>query len=105
MSQAVVVTAYFRPIEGKREELLDALRIAIPAVHDEPGCLLYSIQEAPDGTIVMIEKWESEALLDAHGASVAVAAARPVFERVLAAPVEVTRLAPIPIGDAAKGTL
>jgi quinol monooxygenase YgiN len=104
-TEPVVVTAYFRPLEGKRDELLEALRVAIPQVHDEPGCLLYSIQEAPDGTIVMIEKWESAELLDAHGSSAAVAAAGEVFRRVLSGPVEVTRLAPIPIGDSAKGAL
>jgi quinol monooxygenase YgiN len=101
----VVVTAYFHPLPGKREELLEALRIAIPGVHDEPGCLLYAIQEAPDGTIVMIEKWESEALLDEHGSSAAVAAAAPTFATALSSPVAVTRLSPIPIGDAAKGAL
>jgi quinol monooxygenase YgiN len=105
MSEPVIVTAYFHPAEGKRQELLDALRIAIPQVQDEAGCLLYAIQEAPDGTVVMIEKWENAELLDAHGASTAVAAAGEVFRRVLTAPVAVTRLAPIPIGDPAKGAL
>jgi quinol monooxygenase YgiN len=77
----------------------------ITGVHDEEGCLLYAIQEAPDGAIVMIEKWESAELLDAHGSSSAVAAAGGALGRALSGPVEVTRLAPIPIGDPAKGAL
>lgn len=101
----VVVTAYFRPLPGKRDQLLAALDTAITGVHEEPGCLLYAIQEAPDGTIVMIEKWESAELLDAHGSSSAVATAAPIFEETLSAPVEVTRLTPIPMGDAVKGAL
>jgi quinol monooxygenase YgiN len=104
-SDPVVVTAYFHPLPGKRDELLDALRTAMPQVHNEPGCLLYAIQEAPDGTIVMIEKWESAELLDQHGSSAAVASVAPVFATVLSAPVAVTRLTPILIGDAAKGAL
>jgi quinol monooxygenase YgiN len=104
-AEPVVVTAYFHPAEGKREELLEAFRIAIPLVHAEPGCLLYSINEAPDGTFVMIEKWESAELLDAHGVSPAMAAAREVFGRVLTAPVAVTRLTPVPIGDPGKGAV
>jgi quinol monooxygenase YgiN len=104
-SDPVIVTAYFSPLPGKREELLAALNTAITGVHQEPGCLLYAIQEAPDGTLVMIEKWESVELLDLHGSSAAVAGARPVFAATLSKPVEVTRLTPIPIGDPAKGAL
>ena len=43
-------------------------------MHAEPGCLLYAIHDADDGTITMIEKWESVADLDAHGSGPAVAA-------------------------------
>ena len=66
-SDAIVVTAIFHPADGSRDAVLAALEPAIAAVHGEPGCLLYAIHDAPDGSIVMIEKWESVALLDAHG--------------------------------------
>jgi len=51
--------------------VIDALRPAIVAVHEEPGCELYAIHEAADGSLVMIEKGESVELLDAHGSSTA----------------------------------
>ncbi|HEY5483165.1 MAG TPA: putative quinol monooxygenase [Propionibacteriaceae bacterium] len=104
-SDPVVVTAIFRPTNGARDAVLAALQPAIAAVHEEPGCLLYAIHEAPDGSIVMIEKWETAALLDAHGKAAAVAALHVALGGHLAAPTEVTRLVPLPMGEESKGAL
>jgi quinol monooxygenase YgiN len=104
-AEPVVVTAYFRPLPESRDAVLDALREAIPLVHDEPGCELYAIHDAPDGSIVMLEKWSSVAELDAHGDGAPVAALVAALEGHLAEPVEVTRLAPLPVGDARRGAL
>jgi quinol monooxygenase YgiN len=101
----IVVTAIFHPAEGSREAVLAALEPAIAAVHQEPGCLLYAIHDAPDGSIVMIEKWESVALLDAHGKGDAVAALNVSLKGLVAAPTEVARLVPLPTGDTSKGAL
>ncbi|MGC5076573.1 putative quinol monooxygenase [Agrococcus sp. DT81.2] len=101
----VVVTAIFRPVEGKREEVLAAMQRVIPRVHAEEGCNLYAINEAEDGTIAMIEHWDSAELLDAHGAAEPVADFNAELEGLLASPVEVTRYTPIPIGDARKGVV
>ena len=54
MSNPVVVTAYFRPASGQHDRVVEALRPAIAAVHEEPGCELYAIHDAPDGTIVIL---------------------------------------------------
>lgn len=101
----VVVTAYFHPAPGQRDRVVAALEEAIPRVHAEAGCNLYCIQEAPDGTIVMIEHWDSAELLDAHGDGAPVADLGVALEGLLAQPVAVTRLTPIPVGDARKGAL
>lgn len=101
----VVVTAYFSPAEGKRETVLAALERVIPRVHEEEGCNLYCIQEAADGTILMIEHWDSAELLDAHGAGEPVADFNAELEGALASPVVVTRYTPLPMGQAAKGAL
>ena len=69
---SVVVVAVFSPLEGRRPELRAALRAGIAAAHAERGCLLYAIHDADDGTIVMIEKWESRADLDAHAEGAAI---------------------------------
>ena len=104
-SEPIVVTAVFRPVEGMRAELVRRLRPAIAEVHEEEGCLLYAIHDAPDGTIVMIEKWASEELLDAHADGAAVERLGEAIADVIAAPVEVTRLRPIPAGTAEQGAL
>lgn len=101
----VVVTAVFRPEPGRHDDLESALRSTMPAVHAEPGCLLYAIHDADDGTITMIEKWASVADLDAHGEGSAVAALSAAVDGLLTEPVTVVRMSPIPVGDAARGEL
>ena len=105
MTTAVVVTAIFTPADGQCDAVHATLLPAIASVHLERGCLLYSIHQAPDGSIVMIEKWESDRLLNEHGAGSAVAALNASLEGKLARPIEVTRLSPLPAGSPAQGTL
>jgi len=105
MSDAVVVTVTFRPVEGARDALVAALSAGIAEVHGEPGCELYAIHDAPDGTIVMLEKWTTAGDLDAHGAGEPVARLNASLEGLLVSPAEVTRLAPIPAGTIQQGQL
>ena len=71
----------------------------------EPGCLLYAIHEDPSGQILMIEKWETAELLDAHGEGEAVKRLNASLEGLLVEPVAVTRLAPILAGTEHQGML
>lgn len=105
MSNPVIVTAYFYPKAETREQVLAALEPAITAVHDEEGCELYAIHDAPDGTIVMLEKWTSAELLDAHGQGEPVAGLNAALDGLLERPTEVTRLVPLPLGQSDKGAL
>ncbi|RLQ82828.1 putative quinol monooxygenase [Mycetocola zhadangensis] len=105
MSQPIVVTAHFVPAVGQFDAVHEALLPAIAAVHEEPGCILYAIHRTPENTILMIEKWESAELLDAHGAGAAVAALNASLQGKLARPVEVTRLEPLPAGSEIQGEL
>ena len=97
----VVVTAVFRPVAGRHDDLVEALRSTIPGVHAEPGCLLYAIHDAEDGTITMIEKWDSVNDLDRHGSGAAVAALQAATADLLAEPVRVVRMTPLPVGGPA----
>ena len=101
----VVVTAVFVPKPGAFDQVSEVLAHAIAEVHQEPGCLLYAIHRDPDDKIIMIEKWESTALLDAHGAGEAVAGLNVAIDGLLAEPVLVTRLVPIPAGTGEQGQL
>lgn len=104
-SDPIVVTAHFHPAPGRRDAVVDALRPAIAAVHAEAGCELYAIHDAPDGSIMMIEKWTTVADLDAHGQGEAVRALGPSLEGLLAEPTVVTRLTPIVAGTQEQGAL
>lgn len=101
----IIVTAIFTPKEGAYDQVVAALRPAIAEVHQEPGCLLYAIHDSPNGQIVMIEKWESAELLDAHGDGDAVSRLNASLEGLLQEPVEVTRLAPVHAGAPDQGAL
>lgn len=101
----VVVTAVFTPVEGKRAELIDALREAIPAVHAEPGCELYAIHDAEDGTITMLEKWTSAADLDAHAVGEPITRLNALIDGLIASPVVVTRMTALPAGTPDQGLL
>lgn len=101
----IVVTAAFTPKDGAYHQVVAALSPAIAEVHEEQGCLLYAIHESPSGQIMMIEKWESAELLDAHGEGDAVKRLNASLEGLLERPVEVTRLVPIPAGTSHQGAL
>lgn len=101
----VVVTAVFHPVPGRLAELSAALVESVPAVHEEAGCLLYTLHDAEDGTITMIEKWTSVEDLDAHGKGAPVAALNARIKDLIAEPVTVTRMTPIAAGTAEQGLL
>jgi quinol monooxygenase YgiN len=102
---SVVVTAVFHPVEGRTAELIAALQATIPAVHQEEGCRLYAIHDADDGTITMIEKWDSRDALAAHADGPAVKPLQAAVADLIAKPVTVTTMAPVPAGTTEQGEL
>jgi quinol monooxygenase YgiN len=101
----IIVTAVFHPHEGKINDLVAALTTTIPAVQEETGCLLFAIHEAEDGTITAIEKWASDADLEAHGTGTAVASLKAAVTPLLAEQTTVTRMIPRQVGTREKGLL
>ena len=102
---AIVVTAVFHPAEGRKADLIDMLRASIPAVHQEQGCRLYAIHDAEDGTITMIEKWDTHEALAAHAAGTAVKTLEAAVVDLIARPTTVTTMTPLPAGTIEKGKL
>ena len=49
-STQVVCVAEFRALEGKTEELIEALHSLIDPTHKEPGCLRYELNQRSDDT-------------------------------------------------------
>jgi quinol monooxygenase YgiN len=103
MPEAVVVTAVFRPQPGRREDARAAIEGALSDVHAERGCQLYALHDAADGTLVLLEKWESQELLDAHSAGEPVKRLGRALDGLLAQPPAVVTMAPLPAGDPVKG--
>jgi quinol monooxygenase YgiN len=101
---SVVVVATIVPLAPHRDEVIAALQEAIKQVHDEDGCELYALNEAPD-RLVMIEKWASPDALGVHARSPALAAMNPKLAGKVAGAPEIIVLNQLPAGDPAKGAL
>jgi quinol monooxygenase YgiN len=101
----IVVTAVFHPVQGRTAELIDALRRSIPDVHNEQGCRLYAIHDAEDGTVTMIEKWDTREALAAHAAGPAVKDLQAAVAELITGPTTVTTMTPLPAGTAEQGEL
>lgn len=64
----VVVVALARARPGAEQRIHGVLVEAVEVSRREPGCLLYALHRSPDdpGLLVVIERWRSQADLDAH---------------------------------------
>jgi quinol monooxygenase YgiN len=101
---SVVVVATIVPLPEHREEVIAALAETIERVHDEDGCELYSLNQAPD-RLIMIEKWASREALAAHSKGPNLAALGPKLAGKISGAPEVITLQPVPAGDPARGAL
>lgn len=101
---SVVVVATLTPVDGHLQEVLDALAVSVPLVHEEPGCELYAAHT--DGNVViMVERWESQEALGVHSAGDALKKFGALTATALSGPPAVTVLENVPLGDPAKGTI
>jgi len=64
----VVGTLRILPLPNRRVEVLEVLRCIQGPVLSQPGCAACEIYEeqSPERAIVLVERWESEAALEAH---------------------------------------
>ncbi|GAA1940360.1 putative quinol monooxygenase [Agromyces allii] len=105
---AVVVHAVITPADGRLEAALAAVASAVDGIRAEVGCELYAPHVAPDGTIVIVEKWTSRADLEAHDTGEPVGVLRAGLAGLTGAPTRVTVLEPVLVGgqgDSAKAAL
>jgi quinol monooxygenase YgiN len=98
MADEVVVVATFFPGDGMHDSVHAVIKAAQTDVYQEPGCLLYSLHEAPD-RFVLIEKWDSMAHLREHGESTALKRLVKDLEPLLAQDAEVVQLQPVTDGS------
>ena len=100
----VVVVATMKAKPESVDTVRAACLQAIEAVHDEPGCQLYSLHEA-DGTFVFIEQWADAVALKVHSTAPAVGALFGAIGEHLDGEADIKTLQPVVAGDPAKGQL
>jgi quinol monooxygenase YgiN len=100
----VVVVASFTAKPESTAVVRSACRAAIEAVHDEPGCELYSLHQTGD-TFVFIEQWADADALKVHGTAPAIGVLFGAIGEHLSGAPDIKMLEPVPAGDPAKGQL
>lgn len=82
--EEVNLLVFIEVMPGKRNEQIEAYKKLKPIVLAEPGCLRYELlsDDTDENKFILVEKWESQAALDAHDESehmVAADAHSPTF--------------------------
>ena len=92
---SIVVVATITAEPGSETIVRDALTTAVAAVRGEPGCEQYDLSADPQrpGTYVMVERWHSEADLEAHAKAPAFLALAKTITGI--AQLSILRLTPV----------
>jgi len=98
----VVVVASFTAKPESTAVVRSACTAAIEAVHDEPGCELYSLHQTGD-TFVFIEQWADADALKVHGTAPAIGVLFGAIGEHLSGAPDIKMLEPVPAGNPAKG--
>jgi quinol monooxygenase YgiN len=64
----IIGTVRFLPPPDRRADVLEILRSVQGSVRTEPGCAAFDIydEQGPESAVLLIERWESDAALEAH---------------------------------------
>jgi quinol monooxygenase YgiN len=101
----VVVVATLKAKPESVEAVREAGKKALAGVHEEPGCDLYSLHEAEDGTFIFVEQWADAEALKTHSTAPAVGAFfGEIGEHLEGAP-DIKLLQTVVGGDPAKAHL
>jgi quinol monooxygenase YgiN len=100
----VVVVATMKAKPESVDLVRNACTEAIEAVHNEPGCQLYSLHEA-DGTFVFVEQWADADALKTHSTAPAIGKLFGAIGEHLDGAPDIKMLVPVVAGDPAKGQL
>lgn len=90
----IQLVAYLVAKPGREDALIAALLGIVPAVRDEPGCLLYvpHVDREDPRTVVMYEIWADQGALDAHAAGANLTGLASRFDELLAEPLRIETL-------------
>lgn len=106
MSEIVVVGS-LKARPGKEEETRAALAGLVALTHGEGGCILYALhQGVQDPTrFAFVERWESQADLDAHLGSDHIAVLLTQVDDLLSEAPDIIVYDAVPGGETVKGAL
>jgi len=106
MSEIVVVGS-LKARPGKEDETAAALGALVAPTHAEDGCILYALnQGVEDKTrFAFVERWESQAKLEAHLGSDHIAAVLARADELLCEPPDIVVYSALPQGEERKGSL
>ncbi|MCL2803676.1 MAG: antibiotic biosynthesis monooxygenase [Micrococcales bacterium] len=94
MANPVVVVATFFPRAGQHDAVHAVIAAAQTDVHQEKGCLLYSLHETDD-RFVLIEKWTSAEDLEIHLGTERLGQLVSDLEPLLDSDIEIVQLQPV----------
>lgn len=105
----VVGVVHARAARGRGPEVLAALETCAVSTHREEGCIRYAVHRdnADPDHLVLLERWRSQADLDAHLATPHVAALLDAVAApgLLVSPPELAFTTALVLGDPVKGGL
>jgi quinol monooxygenase YgiN len=101
----VVVVATLKAKPESVDTVREAGKKAVAAVHQEPGCDLYSLHEAEDGTFIFVEQWADAEALKTHSGAPGVAEFFGAVGNLLDGAPDIKVLQTVVAGDSAKGQL
>ena len=61
-------TVRFVPPSNRRSDVLEILQFVQGSVRTQPGCAAFDIydERGPDSAVLLVERWETDAALEAH---------------------------------------
>jgi quinol monooxygenase YgiN len=106
MSEVVVVGS-FTALPGKEQEALAAFKDLVQPTHDEPGCILYALNQGADdpAKLAFVERWASREELDAHLESPHIKALLERLPELFDESGTITVFNAVPAGEEKKGSL
>jgi quinol monooxygenase YgiN len=105
MTNFCTVVAIFTPKPEFKSAVWEVLYKVTPLVHDETGCVFYTMNEDVEGRFVHIEAWATRQDWIDHMEQPTVKEILATVEGKLQREVEVYELYNVPTGNSGKGSL
>ena len=100
-----IVVVTLTPHPEHYAKVRDLVFEVIPAIHEDPGCLLYAPHDTTNGQLVLIEAWADRDAWVAHFELPAIKRLKQELPPWLAAPASRVEMYGLGVGDPSLGQL